>query len=435
MRNHLVVLLGSTFVALGATACSSDDSAGGSTTSAGGSAGSTSATTGSGGSTTTTTTGSGGTGGAGMSDASDDGTGGGSNDGSTDGSSAFRPSLLADLGDSCNTPDGMRKDPKSNDIILSCPNFFGKTADGGAFLAAPALMKITPANKVEPYFTDLPAPPDAPNRAGPMGIDFGPDGNLYVADHQYRYSTMYKSRILRINVDANGKPTSADVVVEGLRLSNAVMWNKDYLYLTDTWAYDDPPEGGKSAIYRFSKAELMAANSTNTIKIQKPTATTADPHMFTTFTTVPGRGVNLAGADGITFDAAGNLYSGKFGDGIISKITFDAMGNKAMQVEFANDPVMTCADGIFFDALSSNIYVTDSRNNAIRVVSPAGAVSTLWENADTNGEGGLLDQPAEPTIRGNELLIANFDAGFTPAQMAKNAASDAPHTLSVIKLK
>jgi sugar lactone lactonase YvrE len=268
-----------------------------------------------------------------------------------------------------------------------------------------------------------------------MGIDFGPDGNLYVADHQYRYDTTYKSRILRINVDANGKPTSADVVVEGLRLSNAVMWNKDWLYLTDTWAYDMPAEGGKSAIYRFSKAELMAANSANTIKIQKPTDTTADPHMFATFQTVAGRGVNLAGADGITFDAAGNLYSGKFGDGIISKITFDAMGNKATQVEFANDPVMTCADGIFFDAASTNIYVTDSRKNAIRVVSPTGTVSTLWENADTDGTDGLLDQPAEPTIRGNELLIANFDAGFTPMQMANNTKSDAPHTLSVIKLK
>jgi DNA-binding beta-propeller fold protein YncE len=379
--------------------------------------------------------GTGGSGGDDMPDAS-----GGNVDGSIDGPpgdapSAFQPSLLVDLGDICNTPDGMRKDPKSNDIVLSCPNFFGKTADGGAFTAPPALMRITPDNKLMPYFTDLPAPANAPNRAGPMGIDFGPDGNLYVADHQYRYDTTYKSRVLRINVDAMGKPTSADVVVEGLRLSNAVMWNKDYLYLTDTWAYDDPPEGGKSAIYRFSKAELAAANTANTIKIQKLTAITADPHMFAQFSTVAGRGVNLAGADGITFDAAGNLYTGKFGDGIITKITFDAMGNKATQTEFANDPSLTCADGIFYDAASTNIYVTDSQKNAIKVISPTGAVSTLWENDDSNGEGGLLDQPAEPTIRGNELLIANFDAGFTAMQPGKNKSSEAPHTISVIKLK
>ena len=68
-------------------------------------------------------------------------------------------------------------------------------------------------------------------------------------------------------------------------------------------------------------------------------------------------------------------------------------------------------------------------------VSATGQVSTLWENSDTDGTGGLLDQPAEPTVRDGSLIIANFDAGFTAAQMANNMKSDAPHTLSVIKLR
>src|SRR5262249_22595624 len=140
--------------------------------------------------------------------------------GGGDGGGMVKPSLLIDLGDMCNTPHGMRKDPKSNDIILSCPKFFGKNpGDAVPLTPAPALMIIPHDNKLMPYFTDLPAPANAPNRAGPMGIDFGPDGNLYVADHQYRYDTTYKSRILRINVDTNGTPKSADVVVEGIRLS------------------------------------------------------------------------------------------------------------------------------------------------------------------------------------------------------------------------
>ncbi len=408
---------------------------------------------GSGGHAGATTSGAGG-GGAGTGGA---GTGGGGAGGTLDGG-AYRPSLLIDLGDACNTPDGMRKDPKSTDIILSCPNFFGKTGDAGMFSAPPALMKITADNKLEPYFSDLPVPPNAPGRAGPMGIDFGPDGNLYVCDHQYRYDTNYKSRVLRVNVDAMGKPTSADVVVDGIRLSNGLMWNKDYLYVTDTWAFDDPPAGGKSAIYRFSRTELAAANTNNPIHIQKPTSGaadggaeggatdaapsdggTVDPHMFAQLSTVAGRGVNLAGADGITFDDQGNLYTGNFGDGIITKITFDAQGNKASQSIFVQDASLTCADGIFFDVTSKNIYAADSQRNAIKVISPAGAVTTLWENADTTGEAGLLDQPAEPTIRGNDLIIANFDAGFSAMQImdnnAKNTAPDAPHTISVIKLR
>jgi sugar lactone lactonase YvrE len=441
----MILLLGTTLAALGAPGCgdSDDTPANNPEAGTGGSGGSGGGGTGGGG------TGGGETGGS----LPEGGTGGAETDGPTgDGPTDFKPSLLIDLPETCNTPDGMRLDKKGN-VILSCPNFFGMMdiADGGpdagkTFSAPPVLMKITPANKLEPYFSNLPVPPNAPGRAGPMGIDFGPDGNLYVADHQYRYDTNYKSRVIRVTVDPDGNPTGADVVVEGIRLSNAVMWHGDYLYLTDTWAYNDPPvtdggvspTNGWSAIYRFSKTELAAANSGSTIKVTPPTATSADPHLFLTLKTEAGRGVNMAGADGITFDDAGNLYTGNFGDGVITKVTFDADGGAATQMTWVKDPVLTCADGIFFDKDSKNIYVADSRKNAIRVLSPAGVVSTLWENDNSDGTGGLLDQPAEPTIRGNDLIIANFDAGFNAAQLeagAKNPASEPPHTISVIKLK
>ncbi len=433
VKTAVALLLGSTLASL-ALGCGDDDP-GPSPSGSGGMAGA----SGSGGK------GGGGSGGSATSGSGGGGNGGGGSSGMTDAGDAgtFQPALLIDLGDTCNTPDGMRKDPKSTDIVLSCPNFFGKTpGDAGTFTAPPVLMKITADNHLEPYFANLPAPPDTPNRAGPMGIDFGPDGNLYVADHQYRYDTKYKSRVLRVNIDAMGKPTTADVVVDGIRLANAVMWNKDYLYLTDTWAFDEPAAGGKSAIYRFSKAELAAATTANPIHVQKPTsadggadAATTDPHMFAQLTTEANRGVNLAGADGITFDDLGNLYTGNFGDGVITKITFDAQGNKDMQTIFVKDPKLTCADGIFFDAASKNIYVADSQKNAIKVISPTGTVSTLWENDDTTGVNGLLDQPAEPTLRGNDLIIANFDAGFPAPQPGKNQTSDAPHTISVIRLK
>jgi DNA-binding beta-propeller fold protein YncE len=391
-----------------------------------------------------TTTGDGGApdaavgdGGAGSDGASGDGSAGDAVN------SANAPKLLLDLDPAvCNTPDGMRLDKLGN-VILSCPNFFGVTPsdagtafNGNLFKAPPVLLKITPDNKVMTYFANLPMPAHAPNRAGPMGIDFGPDGNLYIADHQYRYDTNYKSRILRVNVDASGNPTTADVVVEGIRLSNALMWRDDNLYLTDTWAYEEATMAGatmgKSAIYKFTRAELTAANSNNTIKIMKPTPTSADPHLFTVLTTEMGRGVNLAGADGITFDADKNLITGNFGDGVISKITLDAAGNKTAQAVWVKDPTLTCADGIFFDKVSGNIYVADSQKNAIKVISAAGAVTTLWENEDTTGAGGLLDQPAEPTIRGGDLIIANFDQ---PGFLGKNKMHDAPHTISIIKLR
>jgi hypothetical protein len=61
-----------------------------------------------------------------------------------------------------------------------------------------------------------------------------------------------------------------------------------------------------------------------------------------------------------------------------------------------------------------------------------GSLKTLWMNGDTNGADGGLDQPCETLIRGNELIIVNFDMPFPGL---KNAAFDKPYTMSVIKLK
>jgi hypothetical protein len=327
-----------------------------------------------------------------------------------------RPQLLVELPDTCNTPDGMRLDP-AGDIILSCPNFNDLRYPG-------VLMKITRDNQVVPFFA-MPAQPDT-GRAGPMGLDFGPDGNLYVADHQYRFSKDFKSRLIQIQI-ADGQAVGYQVVAEGFRLANAVMWKKDHLFVSETW-FDLADQPGTSGIYRFSLDELRSGKP---IAIQPPPA---DPHLLARFTTVAGRGINLAGADGITFDGKGNLFTGNFGDGVMSRLTLDDSGNMSKQEMFLLNQKMSCIDGLVTDLRTNRIYVADAQKNAIRTVSvDDGNVTTLWENGDSDGSDGLLDQPAEVLIRGDELIIANFDT--PPASGAKNSAYDAPHTISVIKLR
>ena len=89
-------------------------------------------------------------------------------------------------------------------------------------------------------------------------------------------------------------------------------------------------------------------------------------------------------------------------------------------------------DGIFYDRTRDKIYIADSEKNAIQVYDvKTGAMTTLWENGDTDGADGLLDQPCEVVLRGNEMIIANFDMPFPGL---KNSRYDTSHTLSVIRL-
>ncbi len=157
--------------------------------------------------------------------------------------------------------------------------------------------------------------------------------------------------------------------------------------------------------------------------------TLADKNLLTTIKTL-----NLDcqyGADGLVFDSHGNLYVGNFGDAVVHKITFDAAGNVTANVRWAKDEGMKSIDGICVDD-QDNIYVADFSNNAICIVSPEGKVRILAKSPDCDGSQGGLDQPGEPLVRGNELIVSNFDMVTGPDKL--NSGHDYPYTLSVIKL-
>jgi len=322
-----------------------------------------------------------------------------------------RPALLLSLPETCNTPDGMALDGDGN-IILSCPNFNDTNYPG-------VLMKISRDNRLSDFFT-VPIHPDT-KRGCPMGLEFGPDGNIYYADNQYFYDKNHKSRLVRVVIE-NGEPVRAEVLVNGFKLANAVRWKDDAVYVSDTF-FDLPDKPGMSGVYRFTLEEL------NRGPIQLKPAPD-DPRLVATFTTLPNHRKDLAGSDGLAFDNQGNLYTGNFGDGALSKMTFDASGKLVSSTVISR--TLTCTDGMLCDRRSGSIYITDSEKNAIHVLAPDGTLTTVWENGDSDGSDGLLDQPCEPIVRGDELIVANFDMPFPGL---KNKAYDAHRTLSVFRLK
>ena len=308
-----------------------------------------------------------------------------------------------------NTPDGMALDA-SGDIILSCPNFNDPRHPA-------RILRIDGRDRVS-VVIDLPVHPKT-GRVGPLGVAVGEDGHLYVADNQSDFAEGPSSRLLRVRM-RDGRAIGCEVLVTGFVQSNAVCCQGEQVYVTETKMR---PEATPlvSGVYRFALAELKAGAP---IELEPDGA---DPHLITTIETHSSEW--RVGANGMGFDAAGDLYYCNFGDAQILRVAFDEDGGVASQSVFAQGQGMRSTDGIKFHPVTGDIFVADFVGNAVhRVDGRTGEVTTLLRNGNTDGEGGELDRPSEVCLRGNRLYVANIDLPFGGNQY------DAPHTITVIEL-
>lgn len=331
---------------------------------------------------------------------------------------SLKPQTFVTLDPStCSVPDGMAIDA-NGDIILAAPNYIDYEKVKGA-----RLFKIDKNRKVTEWFADLPKHPDT-GKVHPMGIEFGPDGNLYIADNQYFSDKNYKSRLLRVVME-NGKPVRCEVAASGFKLANAVRWHNNKVYVSDTH-FDLKDKKDQSGVYAISLDEMKKGE----VKL-KPDA--RDSHLVAQYTAKPsGSDAETDGADGVTFDKQGRMYSGRFGDGVISRTTFDDNGNPIKQETIVDDVSINCCDGIICDKNTNTVYVTNSKRNSIHAYDvDNNTFRIISENGNTTGANGQLDQPCEPLVIGDQLIIVNFDMPF-PGM--KNTTHDQPIGLSSIRL-
>ena len=213
------------------------------------------------------------------------------------------------------TPDGMAIDRDGN-LILSCPNF--------ADLSMPScVLKIDKDRNIKKWF-DVPRN-EYTGEARAMGIEFGPDGDLYLVDNA-------------------------------------------------GW--------------------------------------TGEPHMVFT-----GRILRLRLNDA----------------GVVHKITFNPDGSVKENRKWACDPAnLKSTDGMTIDPYG-NIYVADFSANAIARITPDGRVTRMACSPDTDGFHGELDEPGEPCVWGDKIIVSCFD--LVTDEEKVNTAHEMPATMAMLDVE
>ncbi len=313
------------------------------------------------------------------------------------------------------TPDGMAIDSEGN-LIVACPNFANIKMPG-------CLIKINKKKEIEKW-VNVPIHPET-KCARPMGIAFGPDGDIYICDNQGwsgDSELMYKGRMLRLRIK-NNTIIKTTVIAEGMEHPNGIRIKGEYLYVTQSLLskVKDPSGLMVSCVYRFHLED-------KNIKVKN---ILEDKNIITTFLT--HNPVMQYGADGIEFDKDDNLIVGNFGDGALHKIIFGKNGSVKENIVWAKDSgQLKSTDGMAIDK-KGNLYVADFSANAIAKVTPNGEINRIAQSPDTDGFNGELDQPGEPCIWENKIVITCFDLVTDDDKI--NSKHEMPATMSQIELE
>ena len=135
-------------------------------------------------------------------------------------------SLFLELPYYCPTPDAMAIAP-NGDLVVTCPNFADQSQKAW-------IIRIDKGRNVRKW-VEVP-PLDKTGVACPMGIAFGPDGDVYLVDNQSWMGTpegQFQGRILRLRI-RNDKIEKLTEIATGMEHPNGIRYRNGHLYVTQS---------------------------------------------------------------------------------------------------------------------------------------------------------------------------------------------------------
>lgn len=309
--------------------------------------------------------------------------------------------LLANLPDSCPTPDAFATAPDGS-LTLSCPNWAGKNRRG-------MLLSIDSNGQI----SEIGSIATEHGYAFPMGLAYGDQGELYVANN----AGEGKGSILRLVLE-NTKIANVEVVAKGMSSPNGIRYHQGELYMTQLRLPKANTSTISSGLYRFKSSDRNVYVSSNL----------KSPHLI--FSEQTDNLDRQFGLDGLIFDSEGRLYVSDFGDGQIFQLTFQ--DDKTVSAStFATLPTTTGIDGLAIDS-QDNLYAAGFLQNQIWKIGQDKKTQLIADYPDNNGSNGQIDQPADVWVWQDKLVISNFD--LMSGDGIENSGHGKPYTISYIDL-